>query len=97
MPKGVNGWTVAGTNDLDLLDKQPELFQAEKNGRTLTLRRTVLVPTLAVNSPPVEDRPGQQQVATVLDWRLHFNGYDIARGRSLDNILQKAVSFMERT
>lgn len=95
-PNSVNGWSITGTTDLPSLETHPELFEANKNGRRLTLRQTVLVPSLAVKSAPSEKKVDVGQIVPMLaDWRLHYNGYDVARGRNLEHILQKALSFME--
>ena len=95
VPKEVNGWTTSGT-DLELLQQQPNLFSAEKNGRKLTIRRVVLAEGVIVSSPPTQEQAISQSIPGLIDWRLHWNGYDIARGRNLEQILQKALKFMMR-
>jgi len=96
IPKGINGWLVTGADDLELLERQPDLFSAEKNGNKLTIRYNILAEGVTVNAPPVGEQKYKQEVRRVADWRLRYNGYDVAIGRSVSHVLEKAINFMKR-
>lgn len=92
--RGLNGWTVEGIDDVMLLDGNPSLFHAMKNNWKLTLHKTIIVDGFEVNSPPSDDQPTVEQHPGLAEWRLNWSGYDVARGRSLEDILSKTARFM---
>jgi hypothetical protein len=95
LKKEVNGWKVYGTDDLDALQNDPSLFRAEKADQNLVIRHSVLFEGLTIETPPTEDKQAVSEYQGYSDWRLRWQGYDIARGRTLEEILKKAVRFME--
>jgi len=95
IPANVNGWAVQGTGDLEFLEQNPDTFVASKGNHKLTLRREVMVDPLTISSPPADDIRKERQFPGLVEWRLKFNTYDVARGRALNHILLKAIRFME--
>src|SRR5437868_6960966 len=96
MPTQINGWTVAGADDIAILAAKPELFSATRGGVTLTIHSSNLVSSLTVSSPPTEETSQEQTFLGLTEWRLRRDGYDIARARSLEGLLEKTQSILER-
>jgi hypothetical protein len=93
--RGLNGWMVEGSEDLDQLELNPSLFIAKKDNSTLRLSKTTVVDRFEIVSPPSAETPTTSNHQGLAEWRLTWDEYDVARGRSLQDILYKTEKFMK--
>lgn len=93
--RGLNGWTIEGSEELEQLEIDPSLFLAKKDNMTLRLSKTAVVDHFEITSPPTAETPTVDQHQGLAEWRLTWEGYDVARGRSLEDILYKTEKFMK--
>jgi hypothetical protein len=92
--RGLNGWTVRGIDDPVLLESDPSVFSAEKGTWKLSIYKKTLVEGIRLSPPPVAGDKDTTEFMDISDWRLRWGKYDVARGRSLKQIMDKAVKFM---
>ncbi|MFZ8477666.1 hypothetical protein ACO1MN_15505, partial [Staphylococcus aureus] len=77
------------------MEANPTLFVAKKDEWTLRLAKAMIVDRFDVTGPPTTDRQSMAEHHMALsEWRLSWDGYDVARGRSLEDILEKTEKFM---
>lgn len=93
--RGLNGWIVEGVEDFEQLEINPSLFLAKKDDSTLRLSKTTIVDRFEINSPPTAKNPTTDKYKGLAEWRLTWNEYDVARGRSLEDIIEKTEKFMK--
>lgn len=93
--RGLNGWIVEGVENLEQLEENPSLFLAKKDDSKLRLSKITIVDRFEINSPPNAKTPTVDKYQGLAEWRLTWNEYDVARGRSLEDIIEKTEKFMK--
>ncbi len=93
--RGMNGWVVENSEELSRLEADPSPFLAKKDGMTLRISKATIVDQFEIRSPPTAESPTVEHHQGLAEWRLTWDGYDVARGRSLEDILHKTEKFMK--